>query len=88
MRDDLHVDARLVHLAQPQLAEIIEALEHLGVAHALAAGELCGKLLVPVMFFQRDHRAFRPWQHDILPSPGWTRFWNAPAQIESSITTA
>ena len=64
VREDLHVDAGLVHLLEPQLAEIIEALEHLGIAHAFGTDELRRQLLVPVVFLQRDHRTFRPPQHD------------------------
>jgi hypothetical protein len=70
MGQDLHVDAGLIHLAQPQLAEIIETPEHLGVAHAFAADELRGKLLVPVVLLERDHRTFRPVQHAAPPMDG------------------
>ena len=32
MREDLHVDAGLVHLLEAQLAEVMQALEHLRIA--------------------------------------------------------
>jgi hypothetical protein len=67
MGQDLNVDPGLVHLAQAQLADIIETLEHLGVAHAFAADELRGKLLVPVVLLQRDYRAIRSLHHDASP---------------------
>jgi len=50
--EDLHVDAGLVHLAQPDLAEIVEALEHVDVAHAFAADKARGELPVPVMLLR------------------------------------
>jgi len=33
--DDLHVDAGLVHLLQPQVAEVVELLHHLRITDAL-----------------------------------------------------
>jgi hypothetical protein len=71
MGEDLHVDTGLVHLLEPQLAEVVEALEHLWIARALGADELGRDLLVPVVLLDRDHRAFRPLQHDVLPPFRW-----------------
>ena len=64
VREDLHVDARLVHFLEAHLAEIVQALEHFRIAHGFTAHELRGQFLVPVVLFQRDHRTFQPWQHD------------------------
>ena len=69
--EDLHVDPGLVHLLQAQLAEIVEALEHVRIAHAFAADELRRQLLVPIVLLQRDHRTFRLLQHDAFPPLAW-----------------
>src|SRR5207253_637542 len=60
----LHVDPGLVHLLEPQLAEVVETLEHPGIARAFGADELRRDLLIPVVLLQRDHWTFRLLQHD------------------------
>ncbi len=72
MGEDLHVDPRFVHFLDAHLTEVVEAFEHVGIAHALAADKLRGQFLVPVVLLQRDDRTFQPWQHDV-PSPA--RCW-------------
>ena len=73
VREDLHIDAGLVHLAQAQLAEIVEAVEHVGSAHALPAREPARELLVPIVLLDGDDGTFRPLEHDAyLPK---TQVW-------------
>ena len=64
VRKDLHVDAGLIHFAQAQLADIVEALEHFRIAHTLGAHEVRRQLVVPVVLLQRDDRTFQRSQHD------------------------
>jgi len=48
---------------------------------AFAADELGGKLLVPVVLFQCDHRTFRSLQHGAVTSFSWT-FFEGRSDIE------
>ena len=55
MRQDLQVDAGLVHLLEAELAKVVEALVHLGVAHLRAALLEMGRdFFVPVVLFEGD----------------------------------
>ena len=70
VRDDLDVDARLVHVLDAQVAEIVEAFELLVVAGALDPRIGLRQLLVPVVLLDRDDRTVRLFQHDCVSIPG------------------
>ena len=71
VRDDLHVDAGLVHFLQAQLAQVVEAPRQLGIACAVRAGVVLRQSLVPVVLLQRDDLAPRPLQHERFLPVGW-----------------
>jgi hypothetical protein len=61
VREDLHVDPRLVHLPDPQLAVVEEALgDARRAAHAVERIEGGGDFPIPVVLFERDDAGL-PW---------------------------
>ena len=66
MRQDLHVDAGLVHLLEAQLAEVMQALEHLRIASGFEPDVTLFELSIPIVLLQRDDRAIRFLHHDAL----------------------
>ena len=69
VREHLDVDAGLVHLLEAQFAEIVQTLDHFGIA--LDGLIIVGELLVPIVLFDGDDRTFRLLQHARLP-PGFS----------------
>src|SRR5687767_11464026 len=56
MRQDLQVDAGVVHLLEAERPEVVQPLEHLRVAHLRAALlEMARYLRVPVVLLERHH---------------------------------
>ena len=52
MRQHLHVDSRLIHLAKPQFAEIKQTTLDIGNPLAFPAGKHGDEVEVPVMLFK------------------------------------
>ncbi len=67
MRKQLDVDAGLVHVFQAQLAEVVKHLVGFVAAAGLGAGEMLGKLGIPIMLFDGDDRNIRLFEHDASP---------------------
>ena len=65
MREHLHVDAGLVHLAQAQFADIVEPFDQPRRALHVHPGKVLFDLRVEVMLFQGDDVRFR--RHCCVP---------------------
>src|SRR5687768_11130457 len=74
VRQDLDVDAGLVHLLDAQRAEIVQARVDVARPSRLDAGVGLGELLVPVVLLNGDDLTFRFLEHDV-PCPAMRTVW-------------
>jgi len=64
VRQHLDVDASLVHLLEPQRAQVVKPLVGLVAAAGFGAGVMLGQLRVPIVLFDGDDRTIRLFEHD------------------------